>query len=300
MDADEIRSVLDTLQANEKLEVETNLDGRAEALDTLRFLREGIHFLPDHRAKIALAAQADALQRRWERIDQGVFGTVRALIQSGEWRGARLRRELSRYTDYDGAARQAHYDFDGLDVLTAGLFLSEPAPSETRERTNEMIHLEPTPACALLELVDRVPMDGRSPLANDVFYDLGSGLGQAAILVHLLSGVRAKGVEVQPAFCQYAQRSAERFALSGVEFVCADARDLAYEDGTVFYMFTPFTGSLLRVVLERLHRVAKDHPITLCTLGPCTPIVSQQSWLYSIDAVDDIEHEFKLAIFESR
>ncbi len=295
MTPDEIRRVLDALQANENLEIETNLDGRAEALDTLRFVREGIRYLSDQRDKIALAAQADTLQRRWEQIDRAVFDTVRARIQCGEWRGACLRRELSHYTDYDGAARQAHYDFDGLDALIAGLFLSEPRPEESRARASEMIHLEPTPARAVLELADRAPMDQTS-----VFYDLGSGLGQVSILVHLLTGVRTRGVEYQPAFCQYAQRSAERFALSGVEFINADARDLAYEDGTIFYLFTPFTGSILTDVLERLRWQAKRRRIAVCSFGPSTVRVAQQEWLESIDVVDDIEHVFKLAIFESQ
>lgn len=292
---DEIRGVLDTLQTNESLEVETNLDGRAEALDTLRFLREGIHFLPPGQERSALAAQADALQRCWEQINRCVFERVRACIQSGEWRGARLRRELNRYTDYAGAARRAHYDFDSLDVLVAGLFLSEPRPGETRERTDEMVHLEPTPARAVLELVDRVPM-GRT----DVFYDLGAGLGQVTLLVHLLAGVRAQSVEVDPAYCRYAQRCAAQFGLPDVEFICADARDLAYEDGTVFYLFTPFIGSILTAVLERLRIRAERRRIRVCSFGPSTVHVAQQEWLESIDVVDDIEHMFKLAIFESQ
>ena len=35
--------------------------------------------------------------------------------------------------------------------------------------------------------------------ASDVFVDVGSGLGRAAALVHLMTGARAIGLEVQPA-----------------------------------------------------------------------------------------------------
>ena len=309
MTSDEIRHMLNTLRANQALEVEENLDGRAEALDTLRFLREGIRCLPVGRERRALTAQINALQRHWQRLDQRVLATVRAHLQSGEWRtdewradewratqwrGARLRQELGRYTRYNGQPRQAHYDLDSLDLLVAGLFLSEPRPQETLARTAEMIHLELTPTRALLELIDRVPMG-----AGDLFYDLGSGLGQVVILVHLLTGVRARGVEIQPAFCEYARRCAAQFGLTGVEFINADARDLDYQEGTVFYLFTPFIGTVLETVLARLRYVAVAHPITLCSLGPCTPILCTQPWLRSIDHVTDLEHEFKLAIFES-
>ncbi len=299
MTSDEIRHMLDTLRANQALEVEDNLDGRAKALDTLRFLREGVHCLPLGRERRALTAQINALQRHWQRIDQRVLATVRAHLQAGEWRadewrGARLRQELGRYTCYNGQPRQAHYDLDSLDLLIAGLFLPEPRPQETFARTAEMIHLELTPTRALLELVDRVPMG-----AGDLFYDLGSGLGQVVILVHLLTGVRARGVEIQPAFCEYARRRAAQFGLTGVEFINADARDLDYQEGTVFYLFTPFIGTVLETVLTRLQHVVATHPITLCSLGPCTPILCAQPWLRSIDLVTDLEHEFKLAIFES-
>lgn len=294
MTPDEIRRVLNALRTNPALQDETNLEGRAEALDTLRFVREAIHFLPPGHERRALAARATALRRHWQQIDRRLFDTVRAQIRSGAWRGARLRHELSRYTRYDGQPRRPHYDFDGLDVLVDGLLNTEPLPSETVARSDEMIHLESTLARVLLELVDRVPMG-----ADDLFYDLGAGLGRVVILVHLLTGVRARGVEIQPGFCEYARRIAAQFALTGVEFICADAREPDYQDGTIFYLFTPFIGATLRTVLNRLQHVAALHPITLCTLGPCTPTVCAQPWLRSIDDVDDMEHEFKLAIFKS-
>ncbi|MCX7916211.1 MAG: hypothetical protein N3A53_07915 [Verrucomicrobiae bacterium] len=294
MTPDEIRRVLDTLRTNSALQSETNLEGRAEALDTLRFVRQAVHFLPSGPERRALATRAAVLRRRWQQIDQRVFATVRAQIRSGVWRGVRLRQELGRYTRYDGQPRRAHYDLDGLDVLVAGLLRTEPLPHETFVRSDEMVHLEPTPARALLELVDRVPMG-----VDDLFYDLGSGLGEVVILVHLLTGVRARGIEIQPTFCEYARRCAAQFDLTGVEFIHADARELTYEDGTVFYLFTPFIGTTLRTVLNRLQHVAALHPITVCTLGPCTPTVCAQPWLRSIDDVEDLEHEFKLAIFKS-
>jgi hypothetical protein len=41
-----------------------------------------------------------------------------------------------------------------------------------------------------------------SPITQaDVFFDLGSGLGQVPILVNLLSGAAAKGMEFEPVYC---------------------------------------------------------------------------------------------------
>jgi hypothetical protein len=74
-----------------------------------------------------------------------------------------------------------------------------------------------------------------------------------------------------------------------------DAREADYAGGTVFFMFTPFVGSMLQAVLDRLYREAKRRPIRVCTFGPCTLEVAKQPWLKSMDG--NADHEFKLAVF---
>ena len=66
-----------------------------------------------------------------------------------------------------------------------------------------MIYYQKTPARIILELVKKAAFQ-----PGDVFYDLGSGLGQAAILVNLLASVISKGVEFEPAYCHYAKTCA--------------------------------------------------------------------------------------------
>jgi SAM-dependent methyltransferase len=164
------------------------------------------------------------------------------------------------------------------------------------ELTPEMVHCEPTPARVVLELVDYAGLTSQS-----IFYDLGSGLGQVAILVNLLTGVRSKGVEVDPVLCGYARQCATRLGLPNVTFVQGDARTVNYDDGTHFFLFTPFRGMILQTVLARLQTIAQQRPLTICTYGPCTPTVAQQGWLrareYDGDHTGD--HEYKLAIFTS-
>ena len=96
---------------------------------------------------------------------------------------------------------------------------------------------------------------------DDVFIDLGSGLGKVAVLARLLSGARVRGIEVQRSLVARAPQ------LDGVEFVNGDVREAALEDGTVFFLYNPFTGSALRDVLTRLHEVARHHAIVVCALG---------------------------------
>jgi hypothetical protein len=49
--------------------------------------------------------------------------------------------------------------------------------------------------------------------------------------------------------------------------------------GTVFYLYTPFRGSILKAVLTRLRRESAARTIRVGTLGPCTEAVAREPWL---------------------
>jgi SAM-dependent methyltransferase len=243
---------------------------------------------------VQLAAQVAQQATVWRRLDEQLFAKSRHLIRTGAWRGAAFRQALNVYTAYTaGQFGQPHYGYDALDLLVGGLFEPEPPPPESQARQPEMVHLERTPARVILELVDRVPLT-----PADHFYDLGCGLGSVILLFQLLTGVQATGVEIEPAYVAYARQQSLALGIQGVEWLQADARQLDLSAGTVFYLFTPFTGKLLQEVLDRLRGVAENQPITVGTYGSCTRVIAAQPWLEAQD--DHVGHEFKLAIFCSR
>ena len=141
-----------------------------------------------------------------------------------------------------------------------------------------MVFYQPTPGRIIFELVERAALQ-----KHDTFSNLGSGLGQVVILVSLLSGARAKGIEFDPAYCEYARRCAKELNLSEVDFINVDAREAEYADGTVFFLYTPFEGKMLLEVLGRLKEEAQRRTIGVYTYGPCTLEVSRQDWLKSVD-----------------
>ena len=118
------------------------------------------------------------------------------------------------------------------------------------------------------------------------------------MLVNLLTGMAARGVEVEPAFVDFATAQATSLQLNAVTFLNCDARTADYRDGTIFFLFTPFCGDMLRTVLARLQEVAADHPIRICTFGPCTPRVAEQGWLRPCHG--NPQHEYQLVIFCSK
>jgi len=296
---DEIQSDLAAIEKNSALYEETNFEGRVEAIDYLEFniidrIEGLLHTIHPLEELTTLKRDAERLKRQLEEIDDHLFLRLRADIRSGLCTGTALKVLIDEYVGYDskGGRQQAEIGYDRLDEFINGLLLIGSVPTETKDREPEMVYYQQTPARIILELIEKAHLTGQ-----DVFYDLGSGLGQVPSLVNLLSGAKAKGVEFEPAYCDYARACAAELNLSRVEFINADARTADYSDGTVFFMYTPFEGKILQEVLEKLQRESRTRMIWIFTYGPCTSTVSQQSWLKCVDP--NGEHLYKLGVFRS-
>ncbi|HUT15498.1 MAG TPA: hypothetical protein VMY98_04560 [Anaerolineae bacterium] len=294
----EIRSEIETIEKAKALYEEASFTSRVEAIDLIEFrIVDRIeNMLPTSGQAGELSAlkqRAEMLKKRLEAINDKLLRRHRANIESGGYTGADLRRQLDRYVASASHERtQEQVGYDSLDVFVNSLLRADVAPEETKEREPEMVFYQPTPVRIVLELIEKADFS-----EDDVLYDLGSGLGQVAILVNLLTGVRAKGIEFEPAYCDYARRCARRLNLSRVEFMNVDAREADYSDGTVFFMYTPFVGALLQEVLEKLEGESRKRIIRVYTYGPCTLQVSSESWLKRADRGADSAHT--LAAFNS-
>ena len=294
MDTETIRAELSTLASDRALLDEMNVNARSEAIDYLTFVedlalsRKRIEDLSD------LGEVAVSLRQRLEAANAGLFSRVSALLRSQERSPASARKLLERFTSYrPGAPASAYLDYDGLDVVLDGVLgLDDVTASPAAARDREMVHLEPTPARAVLDMVDHAGI-----VASDVFYDLGSGMGQVVVLVHLVTGALSCGVEVEPDYCRIAAEGAALLGLRDVRFINADARAADLSQGTVFFMFTPFLGGMLRRVLGRLQAVARDHAIRVCSYGSITFDLAGEGWL----RIKELERlgAHRLAVFES-
>lgn len=232
-----------------------------------------------------LSPRAQLSLQRWEEQNERVLQRLQRRIREGRYTRAGLLHAFTRCAAPAPDAR--HYD--ALDLLFAGLIDAGELPEEQVPREAEMVAYQPTPSRAILGLLPHVAQD-------DVFYDLGSGLGRVVILVALLRGAHARGVELEPAFCEYAARCAARVGVRNAEFIQADAREAELSDGTVFFLYTPFRGALLQQVLARLQLLAAVRTLRVCTFGPCTLEVARSAWLQPLGAADDPN---TLAVFQS-
>lgn len=125
---------------------------------------------------------------------------------------------------------------------------------------------------ALIEVVDRAEIG-----PADVFVDLGSGVGRAMALVHLLSGAAAIGVEIQ-AELVHAARDVARVVSPRIANVHGDAVELTGRMmiGSVFFLYCPFGGERLERVLAHLEAIAQTRPIRVCCVDLPLP---SRAWL---------------------
>lgn len=123
---------------------------------------------------------------------------------------------------------------------------------------------------ALLRMVERAGVQ-----SSDVFVDVGSGLGRAAVLVHLLTGASAIGIEIQSPLVLASRALATRVKVSRFSPIRGDAAQLTglLMIGSVFFLYCPFSGQRLQKVLDDLEHIARTRPIRVCCvdlpLPPC-------------------------------
>lgn len=253
-------------ERDHQLDAPQRLRERAEILDRLdTWWPEGA----DARGADALGRRVQALRTRLEAADASLFRALREQVRQG--RGAQA---LAPWLPAVAADVVGGDGYDHLDVLVSGLLpFGEPEP-ERAALEPEMVFYQPTPARHVIDLVVRARIT-----AADVLVDLGAGLGHVPLLASILSGAAAVGIEWEPAYVACAERAAQALRLDRVRFVVADARAADLSSGTVFYLYTPFRGAIMRAVLDTLRAQAAARAIRVCTYGPCTAVVAGEPWL---------------------
>jgi hypothetical protein len=229
--------------------------------------------------------RATAMRDRLEAANATIYLSIRQNIGRPDG----LMHWIDRCKEPGETAHGLGYDV--LDELIAGV-LPLPEPAEVvAPRAAEQVFYQPTPVRHLLEMIERVSL---SP--EDVLIDFGSGLGQLCIVSAILTGARAIGIEIDAAYVESAKKCAQDLGMERVSFVQADARDADLSTGSVFHLYTPFTGSILQAVLGNLREQARARPIRVSTLGPCAEIVAKEPWLEPL-AEPDAE---RITIFRSK
>jgi hypothetical protein len=289
-----LQKLLKTLDADRYLADSDRFRKRVVALERLDAFdldaeASGGDVSPEH---VALYRQARELRTELEAANARLYERVREAIRHGAGCNALLRYAAEPVDETaDGTNTPKNGDsYDCLDELVSGVFRCAIPDEPKIDLSSEMVAYQPTPARHVFELIRRAKLT-----AEDVFIDLGSGLGHVPLLIATCTNARAVGIDLEPAYVESARHSAEELRLNNAKFLAMDARDADLSSGTVFYLYTPFRGAILRTVLDRLRHAAANRAIRVCTFGPCTPVVAAESWL----ALDPAESG-GVSVFRSR
>jgi Histone methylation protein DOT1 len=290
----ELHKLLKTLDAVRHLADPDRFRERAEALDRLDAFHLDAEASIDSATsgELALHRRARELRAELEDANSRFYESIRDAIRRGTGREALLQCAVEAAGPR--AERTTSSDegdsYDYLDELVSGVFQFVVADAPKIDLSSEMVAYQPTPVRHVFEMIHRTNL-----AANDVFVDLGSGLGHVPLLVAVCTPARTVGIEVEPSYVECARQSAADLQMRNASFIAQDVRDADLSSGTVFYLYTPFRGAILRAVLDRLRAEANTRAIRVCTFGPCLPSVAAESWL----ALDSTESG-QISVFRSR
>lgn len=272
----QISAILNAIEKDASLLDERAYSRRADAIDDLEYhiLGNIENVKTDAETRAGLISRTEKAIATFNDIDEQLFIKLRLEIRSGECVGSAFKNMLEKYFSVMAIGHQSTPEYDNLDLFVNWLFPFNTIPQPAAIPEPEMISYQKTPARVVLEIVERCNFKN-----DDVFVDIGSGLGQVAMLVNLLAGIRTIGIEFDAAFCKYAQTCATWLNLNKVVFINSDARHADYSPGKVFFMFTPFRGVMLDDVLVRLRSTSAKFNIKLITYGPCTHEILKLDWL---------------------
>jgi hypothetical protein len=276
---DALSSFVAHLENDDRLVEPERVRERLNALDLLDAYLPGTLQAPGGVVPIVpdLFLRALAIRSRLDSINADFYEEIRRQIQQGlrpcSWLPSLIKEDLN------APCHGLGYDY--VDEVISGVFQFEEPQDETSSRDPERLFYQPTPGRHIFRLIDLTGLD-----ASDIFVDLGSGLGHVPMIVSICTEARSFGIEIERAYVASARECAQRLNLDRVTFMQGDALEADLSRGTVFYLYTPFMGSVLRTVLDRLRHEAWTRPIRICSHGPCTPIIVVEPWLTATNTPD--------------
>jgi hypothetical protein len=274
-----LQKLIAELEQDLSLDEPDRLRQRCEALDRLElYLLAGQAPAFDTKfIEAKLYQRAAAMCATLEAVNQELYQSIRNDIQRGI--GPERFLQCLHESGNDEHGNGDGYDY--ADELLSGVLQLEKPEDDAIPAEAEMVLYQPTPARHIFDLIARAALT-----EDDVLIDLGSGLGHVPLLASICSPARCIGIEFEAAYIDCARKCARGLNLKNVTFLQQDARAADLSNGTVFYLYTPFTGTILRAVLDALQSEATRREIRICTFGPCTPIIAEEPWLETLGTLD--------------
>jgi len=185
----------------------------------------------------------------------GLYERIRERARTGH---ARVRRRICEGT-LDRRAFVAHLreaSFEIRDHLVEEILDIAYPPLEETPHLREVVPYCPSGLAEILFMLAHANLGPES-----TFVDLGSGLGKVVLLVALLTGARACGVELDPQLVSQARSAARSLRLDDAHFIEGDIRECPLPQADVYYMYSPMTHPT--PVVARLEEFARERSLFL-------------------------------------
>jgi SAM-dependent methyltransferase len=205
------------------------------------------------------AFAAGALRLRCSSEERGDVGVLYERVRQTARRQHQAVRARIREGRLDRRAFVAELAAAPLDIrdhwVEEVLDVAYPPLAETSSQP-ELFLDSPSGLDEILFMLDRATLG-----PERTFVDLGAGSGKVVLLVALLTGARAYGVEIAPTLVARARAAARSLALESAVFIEGDMRTVPLPAGDVYYLFIPAARSA--DVVARLAPVAAEQTIRL-------------------------------------
>jgi SAM-dependent methyltransferase len=137
------------------------------------------------------------------------------------------------------------------------------------------------------------------PDRKDIVYDLGSGYGRVVLYGALTTDSAFRGLEIVSSRIEQANDIKDRLKISNAEFILANARNFDFWDGTIFFLFNPFSSETLSIVGDKLKQISNTKTIKIATWGGSSNLYFQdQLWLQKINLASFSHH--RIDYFQSK
>jgi SAM-dependent methyltransferase len=120
-------------------------------------------------------------------------------------------------------------------------------------------------------------------LPTDNVIDIGCGKGGALISLSKYPFKRVDGIEIFKDVCEIAEKNISKTTNKKINIYCEDARNFdKYSVYNVFYVYNPFSGVIMKIVLEKIFKSIAKNPrnIIFIYLNPVYHDVVVQSGIF--------------------
>jgi len=158
--------------------------------------------------------------------------------------------------------------------------------AERTKLPDDGVEYAPTPYETFFHAMKSVPAD----LLAGTFVDYGAGKGRVLVLAtRYYNFRRIVGVEISAELCRLAELNLKTAAASRAQIICCDAA-LYHppEDAKVFFLFNPFFGQTMKMVVQNIRTSILHNPrrvaVVVCGARNFNAAIAGQDWLIEKDS----------------